>query len=368
MFEDNDTIYSGVPPEENLLQEEPQITMEILPEPITDAPEPIQPASAAISIADQELSFAKLGDRLKEFVPKEDGRVVTIEAGSRLETEDDRQRKNLYEMVSSLKSKAVLTGRIEGVESSGNGAPRAVVYRGTFKVLIPAFEIIDPPDDFRGMDPNEVMHYLLTRRLGAEIDYVIMGIDQDVGIAVASRKEAMARKRRQYYLTRDYTGNIKLAEGGMAEARIMSVIRTGVFVELFGIETYIPMNELSYSRMIDARDHFQAGSRVLVKVMELDTTDHERIHVVLSVKRTKPNPYDNLQEKFIVDNHYIGTVTHLTVGGVFVALDAGVDCLCYMPIRGIPMIGARVTVRVTRVNQEERRISGAIVHTSYLSR
>ena len=111
---------------------------------------------------------------MKEYIPKEEGRVVTIEAGSQLETEDEKQRRNLYELISSLNSKAVLTGRIEGVESSANGDPRAIVYRGSYKILIPSFEIIDPPDDFRGMDPNEVMHYLLTRRLGAEIDYVIV--------------------------------------------------------------------------------------------------------------------------------------------------------------------------------------------------
>ena len=133
-------------------------------------------------------------------------------------------------------------------------------------------------------------------------------------------------------------------------------------------EQFEPMNELDYSRMIDARDHFQPGNRILVKVMELDTSDQNRIQVALSIKRTKPNPYDTLNEKFIVGNHYIGTVTNLTVGGVFVALDAGVDCLCVMPIRGIPMIGARVTVRLTRINQEERKLSGVIVHTSYFPR
>lgn len=368
MFEENVTIYSGVPPEEMPMQAEPQIAQEVLPEPIVEPPALMQPEPAANSLADRELSFAKAGDKLKEFIPKEDGRVVTIDGGSQVETEDEKQRRNLYELISSLRSKAVLTGRIEGVESSSGGDPRAIVYRGTYKILIPSFEIIDPPDDFRGMDPNEVMHYLITRRLGAEIDYVIMGIDQEAGIAVASRKEAMARKRRQFYFNKDYEGNTLLTEGGIAEARIMSVIRTGVFVELFGIEVYIPMNELSYSRMIDARDHFQPGNRVLVKIMELDTTDHDRIHVELSVKRTKPNPYDTLEEKFIVDNHYIGTVTNVNVGGVFVALDAGVDCLCTMPIRGIPMIGARVTVRLIRINQEERRLSGVIVHTSYFPR
>ena len=59
----------------------------------------------------------------------------------------------------------------------------------------------------RGQDPYEVYHYLLTKRLGAEIDYVVKGIDRNTGLAVGSRKDAMATKRRHYYLnqTRDGT-------------------------------------------------------------------------------------------------------------------------------------------------------------------
>lgn len=37
----------------------------------------------------------------------------------------------------------------------------------------------------------------------------------------------------------------------------MSVIRAGIFVDLFGLETYIPLRELSYQRMLDASAVYQ---------------------------------------------------------------------------------------------------------------
>lgn len=36
-----------------------------------------------------------------------------------------------------------------------------------------------------------MLHYTLTKRLGAEVDYIVKGIDGEAGIAVASRLEAM---------------------------------------------------------------------------------------------------------------------------------------------------------------------------------
>lgn len=90
------------------------------------------------------------------------------------------------------------------------------------------------------------------KRLGAEVDYIIKGIDQESGIVAASRLEAMAMKRREYYFRTDRDGNYQIYVGIRAEARVVSVIRAGIFVDLFGAECYIPLRELSYQRWVDA--------------------------------------------------------------------------------------------------------------------
>ncbi len=107
---------------------------------------------------------------------------------------------------------------------------------------------MEPPEDFRGRLPEDVLHYMVTKRLGAEVDYIIKGIDAKAGVAVGSRLEAMSAKRRAYYFGTDRDGNNLLYEGICAEARVVSVIRTGIFVDLFGLEVYIPLRELSYQR------------------------------------------------------------------------------------------------------------------------
>lgn len=293
-------------------------------------------------------------------------RVISIDRQRSVETEADEQMNNLLDLLESLRSKKVMTGKVEGVESTSTGVPSAVLKHGEFKIVIPCYEYVEPPADFRDQDPNTVYHYIISKQLGAEIDFIAKGIDQEAGLVVASRKEAMAIRRRQFYYGQDRDGNNLLYEGAVAEARVVGVIRAGIFVELFGVETYIPMTELSYQRMLDAAKVYQNGMRVLVKILKLDRSDSKDIKLTLSVKQTRKNPYDTVFERYTVGNHYIGTVTMVDINGVFVALDGGIDCLCPFPIRGRPLIGSRVTVKIYSIAEDTRRVRGDIIHSSFV--
>ena len=293
-------------------------------------------------------------------------RVVTIDRQRSVETEADRQMSDLLDLLESLRSKKIMTGKIEGVENSAGGIPSAVLKHGGFKIIIPCFECVNPPADFREQDPNSVYQYVLNKHLGAEIEFVVKGIDQESEVVVASRKEAMAIRRRQFYFGQDKDGNNILYEGAIAEARVVSVIRPGIFVEVFGVQCYIPSNELSYQRLLDASAHYQNGMRILVKILKLDRTDPKNVKITVSVKQTKKNPYDTVFERYCVGNHYIGTVTMVDINGIFVALDGGIDCLCPFPIRGRPLIGARVTVRLSHISEESHRVRGDIVYSSHI--
>ena len=238
----------------------------------------------------------------------------------------------------------------------------AVLYHGEFKVIIPAAEAVEPPEDYRGRDSDEVLHYMLTKRLGAEVDYIVKGIDPKSGIAAASRLEAMRARRKEMYFDTDRDGNNRIYAGVCAEARVVSAIRAGIFIDLFGVESYIPLKELSYQRWMDAAAHFQPGQRILVKVLDVDRSDRDHVRVSASVKQAGENPYEKALRRYSVGNRYVGTVSMVDTNGVFVALDGGIDCLCSYPKRGRPPRGARVTVRILGINHETNRIWGAITH------
>ena len=292
--------------------------------------------------------------------------VVTIDDRPSVETDADKAQSDLLDLIESQKSGRILSGRIQGIEELPNNPNHsvAVIYHGEFKIVIPMEEAVELPANFGGSNGDEVRRLMLSKRLGAEVDYIVKGLDQNAGVAVASRLEAMRSRRREYYLGTDRDGNYRVYEGICAEARVVSAIRAGIFVDLFGLEVYIPLRELSYQRLLDAASQFQPGQRILVKILKVDRSDRDHIKVSASVKQAGANPYEKAMRMYSVGNKYVGSVSMVDTNGVFVALDGGVDCLCSYPKRGRPPRGARVTVRILGINHETNRIWGAITHVA----
>lgn len=302
----------------------------------------------------------------KRNVPVSPDQVLPIGKELTVQTEYDKDHDYFIDMIESLKTGRYLTDKIVGVErhSGGVGEPRAIVYHGDYKVIIMASMLVNLPQDLRGKEPNAVYYYILSKRIGAEIDYVIKGIDPETGLAVGNRKEAMANKSKHFYLNRTDQGAYRVYEGLCCEARVISVIPEGIFVELFGVDLYIPLREVSYVRMASAMGHYEPGDRVLVKVTHIDRTDPKKIRVAASVKQVEANPLDKVIDKITEGSNYAGTVTLTDSNGVFVMLDMGAECRCPYPYRARPPKGARVIVKVAGVNTERRLVWGRITYVT----
>lgn len=96
-------------------------------------------------------------------------------------------------------------------------------------------------------------------------------------------------------------------------------------MDLFGLEIYIPLRELSYQRLLELPAHsFQPGRGLLVKVLTVDRSERNQVKVTASVKQAGENPYEKALKKYSVGNRYVGTVSMVDTTGVFVSLDGGV--------------------------------------------
>lgn len=303
--------------------------------------------------------------RRKADIPIPNMDVLSIDGELGIQTEFDKARDKFLDLIESLKTGRYLTDKIQGVEKhSGGGEPRAVIFHGDYKVIIMASMIVNLPRDLRNQEPNDVYHYLLTKRIGSEIDYVIKGIDSNTGLAVGSRKDAMATKRRHYYLTPTREGTYRIYEGLCCEARVMSVIPDGIFIDLFGIDVYIPLRELSYVRLSDAMGYYEPGDRVLVKVTRLNRDDPNNIRVSASVKQVASNPVDKAIEKIEIGSSYAGTVTMTDEKGIFVQLDMGAECRCRYPYRARPPKDARAIVKIAGIDMERKLVWGNITYVT----
>lgn len=296
-------------------------------------------------------------------------KIISIDGKLKVDTEEDKRKNALITLNESLKAGKILTGNITGVEKVGKAGPSvAVLYVEDFKVIIPASECIDIPDPGQ-RDPQKFEQYLLSKRLKSEIDYIVKGIDEDKEIVVASRKEAMAKKRQQFLLDTDRDGNYIVNENAVVEARVVCTTRAGIIVEIFGVESYIPARELSYQRIQDATQEFAVGQRILVKILSVVRDLEEKtVTIEASVKQASPNPYAKAMKRYNVNDKYVGVVSMIDENGIFVALDGNIDVLCKYPERGVrPPRGTTVTVRITTKNEEQNRLFGLITHVSKIS-
>ena len=315
----------------------------------------------------EETKKANQEAKKAERVSSESGKkIISIDGKLKVDTDEDRRKNALISLNESFKGGKILTGHVTGVEKVGkNGPSVAVLYVEDFKIIIPATECIDIPDP-GDRDPQKYEQYLLSKRLKSEIDYVVKGIDEQKEIVVASRKEAMAKKCKEFLLETDKDGNYIVYEGAVVEARVVCTTRAGIIVEIFGVESYIPSRELSYQRIQDATQEFMVGQRVLAKILTIDRDlEAETVTIEASIKQANPNPYAKAMKRYNVNDKYVGEVSMIDENGVFVALEGGVDVLCKYPERGArPPRGTIVTVRITTKNEEMNRLFGLITHVS----
>ncbi len=324
---------------------------------ITDPEEVVLPETEAVEPQEnpvQELEAspeAKAQARRRTKIHAMEGDEITLSTSA-------QRRNDLIDLAESQKSNRIMTGVIQGVEHSKDNYSMvfAVLYHGAFKIIIPAEQLVEADETMS----DSARGGMVMRRLGAEIDYVIVGVDNQNNIAAGSRIKAMAQQRRNHFLKLGRDGTYPISVGDKAEARIVSVIPSGVFVELFGVEQFVPMNELSYQRWVNAAELYHPGEKVLVRILELERTPDQNVRLSLSIKQAYEDRLLAALRRFVPDSLYFGSVSMITTAGVFVSF-GDVGCLCKFPRRGRPSVGAPVTVRILGMNLEEKQLWGVII-------
>ena len=287
--------------------------------------------------------------------------IITIEEERTVQTEEDMAKADLLELQDAARTGRIMSGIIQGYERTEKdfSGSRVVVYHGACKIIISSMKLVEEPEDFRGKEKETVYAMMAQKRLGAEIEFMVKTVDEKEFTAVANRVEAMAIRRDSFYFKK--SGIIK--EGMCAEARVVAINPNGIWVEIFGVETFIHNRELGYQRVHQPGELFQTGQRVIVKILSVKKEDG-KVRVEASIKQAQENPFEKEIWKFKQGSFYLGKVTMVTERGVFVALDGGVDCYCRIPARGRPPRGARATVKIINIDSVHNRVQGFITHIS----
>ena len=154
--------------------------------------------------------------------------------------------------------------------------------------------------------------------------------------------------------------------GSNVKGKIVSLTNYGAFVELeAGVEGLIHVSEMSWTRHIkNASEMYSIGEEIKAGVLAIDTDERK---ISLGVKQLEPDPWDEIEEKFMVGSLQKGKVINITQFGVFVELEEGIEGLIHVSDLSWTTVvrhpketvqkEENLEIRILEISREKRRIS-----------
>lgn len=298
---------------------------------------------------------------------KTEAPVLTLESRGEVETESAREDTIWHEIHNAYRTRKILTGQLGGIEQTDSGKTVVIVdYKG-FRIVIPLKEMMIDLAQGRSTSGKEYAELMLRQNkilgnmLGAEIDFIVKGIDSKTRSVVASRKEAMLKKRQIFYLDTDAAGMYRVYEGRIVQARVIAVAEKVIRVEIFGVECSIMARDLAWDWIGDAHERFSVGDQVLVRILNVRREGLEDMGVKADVKSVTQDTHHENLKKCRVQSKYAGKVTDVHKGVVYIRLSNGVNAVahaCYD--YRTPGKKDDVSFAVTKID-EERGVAVGII-------
>ena len=197
----------------------------------------------------------------------------------------------------------------------------------------------------------------LDKFIGKNIEAKIVKLT-DRGIVLSIRtylEEQREVKRRKALST--------LEEGKIVLGKVMKILDQGAFIDLDGVEGFLPISEISWGRVRHPSDVINLDETLKVKVIKIESD----AKITLGLKQTKPDPWTFVERKYKPGSRIRGKVVSIVDFGIFVELEPGVEGLVHTSEiswikrfrhpNEVVNIGRRVETMVIEVDSEKKRIA-----------
>ena len=287
-----------------------------------------KPSSTKIDLREQMVTNAVMRDFAAD---RRRNIVLTVEAHDDVHTVQQTDEIAWHEIQDAYITHKILSGTLAGLERNEAGSSIAIVQYNNFRVLIPLKEMFisqyDGKEDHARYLERQAKN--INKMLGAEIDFAIRGIDSESRSVVASRRDAMLKKRHTFYMERDINGLPRIHPGRIVQGRIIAVSEKTLRAELFGVDTVILARDLAWFWIGDIRDHYAVGDTILLRITTVSHSDIESIKVTADARSLQPNTAKELLKKCRVQGKYAGKVTDVQKGVIFIRLANGVNAIAH---------------------------------------
>ena len=316
---------------------------------------------------DSSNYYVDIGYKIEAVLPKEEVEQEgkTLKIGDEIEAVLVRITNRLQNPRLSLKPLKIKKLTEELKEAAGKFKPFEAVVEKVLERNGKKIGYLVSINGIKALLP--VQEATKTLKEGDKVKVLVVDVRQrgkQLRITVSQKKlEEEERKK----LIEKYKKQIK--EGDVVEGKVVKISPEKGITLLVkkGLRGFIPLNELSWGRNRNPFDYAEVGERLKAKVLGWSKDD---AFLYLSLKQLKPNPWENIEEKYKVGEKYPARVVGMIDKGVFVELEEGVEA--YVPKTEIAWNivpehpkellekGQKVEVVITRLDKEKQRIGASI--------
>ncbi len=170
-------------------------------------------------------------------------------------------------------------------------------------------------------------------------------------VLIQERKEAAANFWPKVDVGQQYAGRVK------------TIKDYGAFVDIGGVDGFLHIGEMSWSRVKHPSDVLAEGQQIDVVIISLD---REKQKIGLGMRQLSQNPWDQIEERYSVGKPVTGKVTRVADFGAFVELEPSVEGLIHISeldhkrvrkVSDVLTVGQEVNVQVLEVAPDRQRIS-----------
>jgi small subunit ribosomal protein S1 len=265
---------------------------------------------------------------------------VVVSHKALIEAELEQQKK---EIIAKLEKGQVLEGTVKNITSYG-----VFIDLGGVDGLIHITDL----SWGRVNHPEEIV------QLDQKLNVVILDFDDD------KKRIALGLKQLTPHPWDSVDPDLKV--GDKVKGKVVVMADYGAFVEIApGVEGLIHVSEMSWSQHLrSAQEFLKVGDEVEAVILTLDRTDRK---MSLGIKQLKPDPWQNIDEKYTVGSKHTAKVRNFTNFGVFVEIEEGVDGLIHISDLSwtkkikhpaeFTSIDSEIEVVVLEIDKENRRLS-----------
>lgn len=208
-------------------------------------------------------------------------------------------------------------------------------------------------------DSEENRQSQMSRLVNTKLLVKIVEVNRERNRLILSERQAV-REQREASKGRLMS---ELEVGQVREGVVTTLAKFGAFIDLGGVDGLVHVSELSWARVDDPKQVLQVGQTVKVYILSIDS---DKQKVALSIKRTQPEPWSQVNEKYQVGEVVEATISQLSNFGAFARLEEGLEGLIHISELAegrvdrpgdIVKAGDKVKVRILRIDPENRRLA-----------